>query len=160
MIQYICNRCRKKLSDFEIHEVFVTHRDDHDAGEDDDCYHLCGNCRQHLKDFMNGKAVSGISEEENPLSYLEPFDAKRGTDSPIYDGDYPSSFCEVVDHEDAESGANDNYVEVEYIEPANTEKVRNMKKVFEPRYKKVFEPRYVGDIAEGPRDSCYVGDSE
>lgn len=112
MIQYICNRCRKILSDFEIHEVFVTHRDDHDAGEDDDCYHLCGNCRQHLKDFMNGKAVPRFNEEENPISYLEPFDAKRETGSPIYDGDYPSSFCEVVDHEDADSGANANYVEV------------------------------------------------
>ncbi len=152
MIQYICNRCRKILSDFELHEVFVTHRDDHDAGEDDACYHLCRDCRQRLKDFMNGKTVPKLSEEENPISSPEPFDAKGETNSPIYDGDYPSSFCEVVDHEDADSGANANYVEVEHVESANAEKVRNTEKVF--------EPRYVGDIAEGPRDSCYVGDSE
>lgn len=119
MIQYICNRCRKSLSDFEVHEVFVTHREVDDA--EDENYHLCRDCRQHLEEFMEGKAVSGISEEENPISYLEPFDAKGETNSPIYDGDYPSSFCEVVDHEDADSGANANYVEVEHIDVGKAE---------------------------------------
>ena len=113
MIQYICNRCRKKLSDYEVHEVFVTHRDDHSEGEDDDCFHLCRTCRHRLNEFMNGKTVPGIGEDGEEYKVVPHKKVKEGdTGFPIYDGDYPSSFCEVVDHEDADSGANDNYVEV------------------------------------------------
>ena len=143
MIQYICNRCGKKLSDFGLYEVLVTHKNNYSAEEDDNDnhYHLCRDCRQRLEEFMEGKVVPGYDEN-----------GKWETNSPIYDGDYPSSFCEVVDHEDADSGANANYVEVEHIKPANAEKVRNTEKVF--------EPRYVGDIAEGPRDRHYIGDRD